>query len=349
MCNKLSVHESFKFNGVHFNEKELSHKAEHFINEGKDFEREIGQFLLDWFDNTDFISLTTSGTTGKPKLIKIKKQAMVNSAIATGTFFDLKSGDKALHCLPTKYIAGKMMIVRALVLGLEIDCIAPTSNLNKLLLSEQYDFTALVPLQAETNLDILHLFKKIIIGGAKISSLLSKSLQKIDCQIFETYGMTETVTHIAAKRVGEDTFTLLPNIKIALDNRDCLMIEAPNLLETAIITNDIVEIINERQFKWIGRYDNVINSGGIKLFPEQIESKLASTISQRFFITGLADEKLGQKVVLIVEGKSFVVDDNVFSSLDKYEKPKEIYFIDSFITTETTKIQIKKTLSKIGL
>lgn len=342
-----NIHNRFKINGIHLDKEALFQLAYSSIKEGEAYEKELGEFLLDWLDDKETIQLTTSGTTGTPKIITIKKEAMVHSAIATGNFFDLHPQDKALLCLSTRYIAGKMMIVRAMMLGLELDIIAPSSNLDDFLSDKCYDFVAIVPLQAENSLDKLNQFKKIIIGGAKVSDDLALKLRGVNAEIYETYGMTETITHIAAKRVGETYFKTLEHVTITVDNRNCLVIDTPSISDEIIITNDIVEIFNERQFKWLGRYDNVINSGGVKLFPEQIETKLASKISNRFFITGLPDAVLGTKVVLVIEGEKYKIVPSFFDSLDKFEKPKEVFFVSKFLETETTKINRIQTLKNI--
>jgi len=333
-----NVHNKFKLNGFHFSESDLQSAAFNFIKEGEDFEKPLGEFILDWFDEKTYIELQTSGTTGKPKLIKVDKQAMVNSALATGNFFNLMPGNKALNCLPVKYIAGKMMFVRAFILGLDMDFISPTSS--PLKQSEKtYDFAAMVPLQVENSISQLNQIKQLIVGGVKMSLALEKKLQETECKIYETYSMTETVTHIAAKRIGEGSFTILPNVTISQDDRQCLVISAPNLNVDKIVTNDVVELISDTQFIWLGRQDNVVNSGGIKLFPEQIESKLSDKIINRFFVAGTPDEKLGEKLILIIEGNEFDLGMSVFDDLDKYEKPKEIKFVSHFLETETGKIK----------
>ena len=154
--NYRSIHNRFKINNFHFDKEALYQLAYTLIKEGKDYENDLGVFLLDWLDDKETIQLTTSGTTGVPKVITIKKQSMVHSAIATGNFFNLHPQDKALLCLPARYIAGKMMIVRAMMLGLELDIMAPSSHLDDLLPRKNYDFIAIVPLQAENSLDKLH-------------------------------------------------------------------------------------------------------------------------------------------------------------------------------------------------
>jgi O-succinylbenzoic acid--CoA ligase len=278
--------------------------------------------------------------------IKVPKQAMVNSALATGTYFNLGASTKALHCLPAQYVAGKLMLVRAFILGWDMDIVEPISKPldgNNTV----YDFSAMVPLQAQHSLDKLDRVKKIILGGAKVHSALVEQLQMLKTEVYETFGMTETITHIAAKRIGDNAFNALPGVTFTNDDRNCLIINAPRVVVDLVVTNDVVEIIDSTNFIWLGRYDNVVNSGGVKLFPEQIEEKLAAHIFSRFFVSGIADETLGEKLVLVIEGAPYTIDDSVFAELSKFEKPKEILFADAFAETGSGKVQRDKTLSNI--
>lgn len=332
-----NVHNQFKLNGFQLDKDDLCRVAYSFIKEGEDFEKPVGDFLLDWFDSKTYIEMQTSGSTGTPKIIKVDKQAMVNSALATGDFFGLHAGNRALQCLPVKYVAGKMMLIRSIILGLDLDYVAPSSHPMEGL-EEKYDFVAMVPMQAQNSLKELKNVKKLIVGGARISASLEKELMKLPTQVYETYGMTETITHIAAKRVGEKIFTVLPNVTISYDDRNCLVIHAPNIIaEETVVTNDLVELVNENQFKFLGRIDNVINSGGIKIIPEQVEQKLDGRIDKRFFIASKEDKELGEKVVLVVEGATMEIDPATFDVLDKYEHPREIIFIPKFKETENGK------------
>ena len=338
-----NVHNQFKLNGFHLNREDLCRVAYSFIKEGEDFEKPVGDFLLDWFDSKPFIEMQTSGTTGAPKIISVSKQAMVESALATGDFFGLQPGNKALQCLPVKYVAGKMMLVRAMILGLDLEFVAPSSHPLELL-EMDFDFVAMVPLQAQNSLTELKRVKKMIVGGAAVSKNLEKQLLKLPAQVFETYGMTETITHIAARKLGEKAFTVLPGVTISYDDRNCLVIHAPRISDEVIVTNDIVELVNENQFIFIGRMDNVINSGGIKLIPEQIEEKLSQSMTHRFFIASKPDPELGEKVILVVEGETYDLGSDIYKDLDKYEKPKEVLFIPKFKETGSGKIMRKETL-----
>lgn len=338
-----NVHNHFKLNGFHLDREDLCRVAYSFIKEGQEYEQSVGDFLLDWFDNKSYMDMNSSGTTGVPKLIRVEKQAMLNSAIATGDFFGLEPGDKVLNCLPTAYISGKMMFIRAFILGLDMKFVAPSSNPLDYI-DEEFDFCAMVPLQAKNSLKKLKKIKTLIVGGAKVHKALEQELLKLRIKVYETFSMTETITHIAAKRIGENAFTVLPNVTVAVDERQCLVIDAKNISDQLIITNDIVKLISEKQFVWIGRIDNIINSGGIKLSPEKIEEKLSTLIPRRYFVHGVPDLVLGEKLVLYIEGEPLEIEDSVFSVLDKYEKPKEIVFIPKFKQTATGKIKRKESL-----
>jgi O-succinylbenzoic acid--CoA ligase len=340
------VHPLFKLNGFHLDRDDLCRVAYSFIKEGDPYEQAIGSFILDWFDAKPYLEVSTSGTTGAPKLIQVQKSAMVQSALATGAYFDLSPGNKALHCLPTQYIAGKMMLVRSFILGLDLDLVAPNSTpLAKN--TTTYHFVAMVPLQVQNSIDSLGKVKKLIVGGAKMNQELESLVAKLPTQIFETYGMTETVSHIAAKRVGTTPFSILPNVTISQDQRGCLVINAPLVSSEVLITNDLVEIINEKEFILLGRADNIINSGGIKLIPEQIETKLASKIKERFFVAGISDATLGEKLVLVIEGEAREISLNVFETLSTYEKPKDYFFVPQFLETESGKIKRKEIITQI--
>ena len=338
-----NVHNYFKIDGFHLNADEVRRVAYDYIKEGDSNEQAIGEFLLDWFDDKDYIEMRTSGTTGLPKLVRLEKQAMIQSALATGDFFELEPGNKALLCLPVKFIAGKMMLVRSLILGLELDIVAPSTQ-PLALNTKVYDFVAMVPLQVQNSIDGLKNVKKLIVGGAKMDLTLEEKLLPLKTAVYETYGMTETITHIAAKKLGETVFTVLPHVKIAQDDRGCLVITVPTISEEPIVTNDLVELIRENQFIFLGRIDNVVNSGGVKLIPEQIEAKLIGKLTNRFFVTGVPDTTLGEKLILVIEGEKQEFENDFFDVLDKYEKPKEIVFVPKFKENENGKLLRKPSL-----
>ncbi|WP_158209187.1 AMP-binding protein [Myroides phaeus] len=331
------IHPEFRLNDQSYGIDELCSLANKMILSTEEYLVDLGNLILQWFDNRDFVILTTSGTTGPPKQIQLKKEAMVCSAKATGTFFDIKSGDTALLCMSTKFVGGKLMFIRALLLGWQLDVIAPSSS--PLKGNEKvYDFVAMVPMQVENSIEELSNVKKIIIGGAKVNAALTEKLIPLSTQVYETYGMTETITHIAAKRVGTEVFSVLSHATVMQDDRGCLVIDAPAVNSELVITNDLVELIDNSHFKWMGRADNVINSGGVKLFPEQIEEKLSKRIPYRFFVIGKEDDYLGNKLVLVIESTPYNLSEDVYSELSKFEKPREVQFVEKFIETESGKI-----------
>lgn len=346
MLTYKNIHNDFRLSGIHFTKDDMLQIACNYIKDGQDFQKPFGLFVLDWFDDNPEITLKTSGTTGDPKEITVAKQAMVNSALATGCFFEFEPGDRALCCLPVNFIAGKMMFVRAFVSGLDLDFIEPSVSPMKNI-DKEYDFAAMTPMQVENSVDKLHLIKKLIIGGSKISDRLQEKLLPLATKSYETYASTETLTHIAAREIGEENFKLLPDISISLDQRGCLVIDAPRISDEKIITNDLVEIKSETRFTWLGRIDNVVNSGGIKLFPEKIEAKLTTKIPYRFFAGGIPDSVLGEKLVLVIEAEDYELVENLFEDLDKYEKPKEVFFVPEFIETESGKIKRNEVLDSI--
>ncbi|WP_435415990.1 AMP-binding protein [Polaribacter aestuariivivens] len=348
-------HKEFQLNNTSFS------TVDELLSFTKNKHDDVYQFLKEWFSIENEIVVQTSGSTGIPKSISLQKSKMVQSALATGLFFQLKPNTTALLCLPIKYIAGKMMLVRALSLGWHLDVVAPNSN-PLLNIQKTYDFSAMVPLQVQNSIDKLHNIKKLIVGGGVVSNQLQEKLQNVSMEVFATYGMTETITHIAVKKINQFSvlsenekqsfYKVLPNITIYKDERNCLVIKAPKITDDVIFTNDVVNLISDIQFEWLGRFDNVINSGGVKLHPEKIEEKLAKIISKRFFVAGLSDQKLGKKLILVIEGSEFFdyTKENLIpllkntKTLHKFEIPKEVYFVNTFVETATGKIQREKTL-----
>ncbi|MEZ4803029.1 MAG: AMP-binding protein [Gelidibacter sp.] len=344
------IHLKFKLNGNKYDHDELNEVAYSLIKEGEPYEKITGNFLLDWLDEKDYINVQTSGSTGTPKIIQLSKQAMVNSCIATANFLKLKPGNTALHCLPTNYIAGKMMLVRAMILGLDMDLVEPTSqpifDYDKV-----YHFAAMLPMQLQSTLNYLHNVKILIVGGSSVSKHLIDLTQSIKTKVYATYGMTETATHIALKplnnKLQEPYFRVLPKVTVWQDERNCLVIDAPKVSKERIITNDIVKLHSPTEFEWLGRIDNVINSGGVKLFPEQIEEKLKGKIPHQFFMASMPDSLFGEELIIVLESDSDVLDTSVFEDLDKFEIPKHIYNVPKFKMTPTGKIKRSETLKLI--
>jgi O-succinylbenzoic acid--CoA ligase len=350
-----------KINGKRYSHKEL--ESPFAENNLSDFEKSTIKFCQAWLTGQQEFTLQTSGSTGAPKPIVLLRSQMEASAQQTIEALELKSDDTALVCLDTKYIAGQMMLVRSLIAGMNIIGVEPSANPLEKTENSQIDFAALVPYQLENIIEHapekLNQVRCAIIGGAAISNSLKEKIKKSNCALFATYGMTETISHIALQRLNggnpQDSFEAFPTINLRLDNRGCLCIKT-NYLKEEVITNDLVELVEERKFKWLGRIDNVINSGGIKVIPEKIELTFEKIfnrfqIKNRFFITGLANEKLGNQVSIIIEGPPFTgaIQKEILveatRELTKYELPKEFLFAQYFIETATGKINRSATVS----
>ncbi|MEZ7493903.1 AMP-binding protein [Leeuwenhoekiella aequorea] len=343
--SKYEVHPDFKLNGKSLQAADLKILATELIESGELYEQELASFILDWLNDKDFVFVNTSGSTGAPKSIKLLKKHMINSAKATGKQFKLDAGTTALHCLPTRFIAGKMMFVRAVILGWKLDVVPPSSNpLDQVY--KRYDFSAMTPFQLDNSIARLHLLGKLIIGGGAFSENLKELVKDSTAKIYETYGMTETITHIAIRRVNgkkardqEPPFKTLNKVTVSQDDRGCLIVKAPKVTTDPIITNDLVNLLSYKKFHWLGRIDNVVNSGGIKLFPESIEKKLAHQIDVNFLVAGIADDQLGERLILIMECDSFDASKLNFEVLEKYEVPKELFCVPKFARTPNGKIK----------
>lgn len=346
-----------QLNGIYYSESDLiAFCQEKILHSRLEWEKDCCDFILEWLSASESIVAHTSGSTGKPKKIVLQKQKMKNSARLTGEFFQFRKDQKALLCLSTKYIAGKMMMVRAFEWGLNLITVAPDGHPLKCL-NEKIDFAAMIPLQVknslqEANLNVVH---HLLIGGGAVDEDLEEQLQELTTRCYSSYGMTETVSHVAIRSINgsnrSDYFRGLSQLTFTLDHRACLCIDAPEVVDEKLITNDVVELKNKQEFKWLGRYDHVVNSGGIKLFPEQIEKKLKKYISEDFFLAGVADHHLGEKLILLVEGEDSEelkkkIHEQIKSLLEKYEQAREIIFISQFLRTETGKIQREATLSE---
>ncbi len=314
-----------------------------------EWEKELFSFLNEWFSDADFVLAQTSGSTGEPKPVELPKSLMCKSAERTIGYFGLKKGDHILLSLPCRYIAGKMMVVRTIVGRMNLITADPAGNFD-FLKNETFDFGAMVPnqifkiLEKPSGMEILQKIRNLLVGGSAISSSLEAQIAPLSNRVFSTYGMTETASHIAIRELSgaqrSDFYQCLHGISVSVNENNCLRIHLPELAEP-LQTNDLAELQSETSFKILGRADSVIISGGIKYSPEIIEKKLEGLFAQRFIISSLPDEKLGEKLVLVIEGNDSPtqsVKEKLETILPSFELPKSILFLEQFPETSSGKI-----------
>lgn len=327
------------------------------------FEERTLSFCNLWLNGQKEFEQKTSGSTGPPKLIKIRRKQMLISAQQTVDALNLNPNDVALVCLDSAYIGGKMMLVRAFEHQMKIIIIEPSSNpLEKI--DAPFHFAAMVPLQFENTikyyLEKLTNCKAILIGGAAVSQTLAAKIEDLSTPVYSTYGMTETVSHIALKRLSapaENVYTTIGNVKVKCNSDQQLIIKGDITYNKELITNDRVEILSPTTFKWLGRTDNTINSGGVKIQLDDIEASINLLFSDlhiknRFFLAKKMDETLGDKLVLYIENASQNLRDNLLDRLkerlEKYACPKEIISVSSFLETPSGKVNKPLIISQLS-
>lgn len=324
------------------------------LDKSEDNLEEIRSFIATWENDIQSITQLSSGSTGPPKAIEIPKWRMEASARMTGDFFDLKNCESALLCMSTDYIGGKMMVVRSLLFDLKLYVTKVTRNPLKNL-SHAIDFVAMVPLQVEETLqenpEKLNYIKHLIIGGASVSDELIEKISAFKCNAYSTFGMTETVSHIALRNLKNknEPYRVIGKTQLSTID-DCLVIDNEELQIHGLKTTDIVDLIDEKSFHWLGRADFVINSGGVKIHPEEVERKIKNILdSSDFIISRVPDQKLGSKVIFIGEKHLDTpsLKNKIEKELNNYERPKAYFFISSLQRTPSGKIDRNKTTAKI--
>lgn len=343
-----------------------------------------------WLSGDDSFEVHTSGSTGAPKPIRLMRGQMEASARATAAALGLREGMTALVCLPVRYIAGRMMLVRGFVLGLNLVVVEPSGDpLAGIPADFALDFASFVPLQLQTLLDIalvadsdscfpddtarafryrqrLEAMHAILVGGGPLSPALEAQIRRLTAPVYHTYGMTESATHVALRRLNgpaaAPTFAPLPGVETGIDDRGCLHVRGPMSAGHLLQTNDLVELQPDGSFIWVGRWDNVINSGGVKVHVEGVEAAIATLTAdspelgltrRRFFVAGLPDERLGQAVVLVIEGD--VLDEDrrmqlrwsLGQVLPRHHAPRQVIFVPRFDETPTGKIDRKAVLASL--
>lgn len=304
-------------------------------------------FLREWKSDSGFIIAHTSGSTGKPKEIRLLKEDMRQSANATNRFFNIHPGSLLVSPLSSEYIAGKMMIVRAIEAGCSLIEEIPSNHP----LKDKYGEISLLPVVPSQIPGLLKSgyiddIQNIIVGGAPMTVAQEELISACkNTNIYATYGMTETCSHVALRKIGQHQYQALPGISFDTDSRSCLKIIAPEFSFKELQTNDIVELADKEHFIWKGRFDNVIISGGIKIFPEELEQRISDKIPFNFYFIGEPDEKWGEHLVMKIECASednrkieAEIRETLSASLSPYQQPKAIIFIKEFPRTSSGKI-----------
>ncbi|MBR1688869.1 MAG: AMP-binding protein [Prevotella sp.] len=309
----------------------------------------VDEFLAEWQNDEPTVLVHTSGSTGQPKALRVEKRRMEASARMTCRFLGLQSGDVALLCLPVDYIAGKMMVVRAQTCGLRLIAVEPDGHPLSGVANDGIQFAAMVPLQVYNSLQVpeererLMRIRHLIIGGGAVDESLAEALKDFPHNVWSTYGMTETLSHVALRRLNgpgrSQWYTPMEGIDISLSAEGCLVVDAPALCAERLVTNDIAEIAPQGSlFRILGRRDNVICSGGLKLQIEALEARLRPHIPVPFLVTKRKDVVLGEAAVLLVEapdaGRWREVCRRVLSP---YEQPRYYVSVDRIPLTATGK------------
>ena len=309
-------------------------------------------FVDEWNNDSAYVEVKTSGSTGEPKRMLVEKRRMLNSARITCDFLGLKPGDTALLCMSTDYIAGKMMVVRSIERRLKLISVPPSGhpladNYQLSTINYQLNFAAMVPMQVYNSLQVpeekerLMAIRHLIIGGGAIDEEMEAELRSFPNAVWSTYGMTETLSHIALRRISgpeaSEWYTPFPTVTLSTNDEGCLVIDAPEVCAQTLVTNDIVELKPDGRFRIRGRKDNVICSGGIKIQIEEVEQALKKYVRVPYIITKRKDPKFGEIVVLLTEGDTAQVQTICQQVLPKYHQPKLYLKIDKIPLTETGK------------
>lgn len=343
---------------IHLEKQKLTFgqlSSRNIIENISDDEKKVIKVITAWQEETLYFDLTTSGSTGNPATIQLQRERLLYSAKSSLQFLDPNSSfGNTLLCINPAFVGGLMVIVRALIADLDISVISPASKFESLPPDQNYDLTSMVPIQLQYLLDHapekLNQFNTILIGGAPLpQAYVQKLSNHTKLRVFQTYGMTETASHIALKNLSKNqkTYNTLGDVLLETDERQCLRLKGTITDNEWIQTNDIVRLISSNEFEWLGRADFVINSGGIKIHPEILEEQLSSQIKFPFFVAGIEDSRLGERAVLLIETKSDYVPTIDFSKIDRYKRPKEIHCLSNFKYTESGKINRIKTLELI--
>lgn len=303
----------------------------------------LEQFKREWENGKDYIVSHTSGSTGAPKEIHLPKADMLSSARATNKFFGIDAGSVLALPLSMDYIAGKMMAVRAFAAGCRLE-ILPVSNSVKV--AGRMDLLSVVPTQLESLLadsGSRENVRNLLIGGAPMTADMEREVVRSGISAWLGFGMTETCSHIALRRVGGDgVFGAMPDVEFSVDEDSCLQIKSPRFSWQELTTRDVVELVDPTHFRWLGRADNVVNSGGIKLHPEEIESRLVLALPSipSFYLRGEPDDALGSKLVMVAENPPENLLDELRQVIPDHKiLPKRIIAVERLPRTANGKIK----------
>lgn len=302
------------------------------------------EFIAQWEDDSPVVMAHTSGSTGKPKEIRLLKADMRVSARATNRFFGI-TGDSALHLpLSPDYIAGKMQIVRALEAGCHLTVEPPTSKPLSTESGLTIDMVPIVPAQIDGLLasPSLPRIRNVIVGGAPLSPQQEEALISAGVNAYATYGMTETCSHVALRHIGTGNYMALPGFTFSANERGCLVINTSTLSCGRLVTNDMVRLSSEKEFEWLGRYDNVINSGGVKIHPEEVEKVLGQLIppGAKAYVTSRANQRWGQEAVIVTDSLELTaaVTERMKEMLPPHHAPRDIIYVKEIAMTSSGKI-----------
>lgn len=313
------------------------------------FTDEVRAFIDEWFSDLPYVTAHTSGSTGEPKEIRLLKEDMQASAEATNRYFGINSSSHLFLPLSADYIAGKMMIVRAITAECRLTAVHPNNHP----LDKDYgdiDLIAVVPSQCESLIANGYAYKRLrnmIVGGAPMSVPIENKLLKMPWKTFASYGMTETCSHVALRPLGSDVYSALPEITFGVDHRGCLTIKSSRFSFNMLTTNDIVELLSPKEFRWCGRYDNIINSGGIKLYPEQLEAILSRHFTFPLMVRGIEHPIWGTAPQIVAAPDSGEMPENIIRKIANVcatefpmaARHSEILLVDSVAVTSNGKIK----------
>ena len=332
------------------------------------YEARVLERVREWLTGVQEFEMHTSGSTGTPKSYPLRRRQLEASARRTGDFFGLGAGDRALVCLNCEYIGGLMMLVRGLERNMHLTVVEPHANPFEYVAADaEFDFVALVPLQLQAVLAAglaprLNTLRAVLIGGAPVAVGLHQALQAaLTVPVWHTYGMTETCSHVALRRLNgpeaTDYYRVLPGVAAGQDERGCLTLRGDVTDDELIITNDLVELLPaEHGFRWLGRADFVINSGGVKVAAEKVEMVLDVALAEvgaarRCFVAGRPDERLGQAIAAYLEGPALPaaqlaqVQALLAARLGPYEQPRHWAFVPAFASTASGKLDRRTTVA----